>query len=138
MFSKDPVNLLRLFRLSDEHNAKIHPDALNLVTRSLDLIDDDLRRNPDANRIFLEILTSRRDPEGTLRGAYSTLGLGDFEPLERPLADYLSRISGYRTNRYTEFDAFVEKARVERARAIRELFGALWGSQSNKKRTGTP
>ncbi|MGB5091685.1 MAG: [protein-PII] uridylyltransferase [Parvibaculum sp.] len=66
-FEKDPANLIRLFHVADQHGLDIHPDALKLVTRSLKLIDASLRRDEEANRLFLEILTSRKDPEGTLR-----------------------------------------------------------------------
>ncbi len=79
-FEKDPVNLLRLFQLSDTHDALIHPDALRLVTRSLRLIDDDLRTNKEANKIFLEILCSRNDPEATLRRMNEAGVLGRFIP----------------------------------------------------------
>jgi len=67
VFARDPVNLVRLFWFGDRHGLEYHPDAMKLVTRSLQLVDRDLRRNPDANRLFLDILTSRRDPELNLR-----------------------------------------------------------------------
>ena len=44
-----------------------HPDAMQLVTRSLGLIDGTLRDDPEANRLFLEILSSRKQPELVLR-----------------------------------------------------------------------
>ena len=53
--------------MADEKNVDIHPHALRTLTRSLDLITDDLRNNPEANRIFLETLTSRHNPEWALR-----------------------------------------------------------------------
>ncbi len=80
VFEKDPVNLLRLFQLADEHEVFIHPDALRLVTRSLRLIDDDLRANEEANRIFLDVLCSRKDPEATLRRMNEAGVLGRFIP----------------------------------------------------------
>src|SRR3984885_11861503 len=49
-FARDPVNILRIFRLADEKNVDIHPHALRTITRSLDLITDELRQNPEANR----------------------------------------------------------------------------------------
>ena len=45
-------------------DAFLHPDAIRLLRRSLRLIDDELRNDPEANRIFLELLSSdkqRRD-----------------------------------------------------------------------------
>lgn len=63
----DPVNLIRIFQVADADELEIHPDALKLVTRSLKYIGSELRADEEANRLFLEILTSRKDPERTLR-----------------------------------------------------------------------
>ncbi|WP_187969337.1 [protein-PII] uridylyltransferase [Aquibium microcysteis] len=67
VFERDPVNLLRLFWFADKHGLEFHPDALKLVTRSLKLIDRTLRRNPEANQLFMDVLTSNRNPELNLR-----------------------------------------------------------------------
>jgi [protein-PII] uridylyltransferase len=67
VFKRDPVNLIRLFWLADRHGLEYHPEALKLVTRSLKLIDRNLRRNAEANRLFMDILTSSRNPELNLR-----------------------------------------------------------------------
>ncbi|MBS3649722.1 [protein-PII] uridylyltransferase [Pseudaminobacter sp. 19-2017] len=67
VFARDPVNLLRLFWFADRHGLEFHPDALKLLRRSLGLVDRELRRNREANRLFLEILTSDRNPELNLR-----------------------------------------------------------------------
>jgi [protein-PII] uridylyltransferase len=80
VFQNDPVNLLRLFHIADQRGLDIHPDALKLVTRALPLIDDALRANPEANRLFLEVLTSRRDPERALRMMNEAGVFGAFVP----------------------------------------------------------
>ncbi len=67
VFVRDPVNMLRLFWFADKHGLEFHPDALKLLTRSLSLVDKSLRRNREANRLFLDILTSDRNPELNLR-----------------------------------------------------------------------
>ena len=67
VFERDPVNMLRLFWFADKHGLEYHPDALKLLTRSLGLVDRNLRRDPEANRLFLDILTSDRDPSLNLR-----------------------------------------------------------------------
>ena len=79
-FARDPVNLIRLFWLANKYNCAIHPDTLKLVTRSLGLIDDSLRTNLDANRLFLDVLTSKRDPEIILRRMNEAGVLGRFIP----------------------------------------------------------
>lgn len=80
VFTSDPVNLIRLFYLSDQKGIDIHPDALKLVTRTLHLIDDRLRQDPEANRLFLATLCSRKDPERALRLMNEAGVLGLFVP----------------------------------------------------------
>jgi len=79
-FEDDPVNLLRLFHVAETHRLDIHPRALRLVTQSLKLIDAKLRADPEANRLFLEILTSRIDPETSLRRLNEAGVFGRFIP----------------------------------------------------------
>jgi [protein-PII] uridylyltransferase len=67
VFKHDPVNLIRIFHLADQKGVDIHPNALRTITRSLNLITDELRQDPEANRLFLETLSSKRDPERALR-----------------------------------------------------------------------
>ncbi len=80
VFKQDPINLIRLFWLVDRYNCGIHPDTLKLVTRSLRLITGKLRANPDANRLFIDVLTSKRDPEIILRRMNEAGVLGRFIP----------------------------------------------------------
>ena len=67
VFKRDPVNLIRIFHLAQKYNLAFHPDAMHVATRSLKLIDQTLRENEEANRLFLEILTSKNDGETVLR-----------------------------------------------------------------------
>ncbi|WP_134496900.1 [protein-PII] uridylyltransferase [Microvirga pakistanensis] len=80
VFGRDPVNLIRLFWLADKHNLAIHPDATRLATRSLKLIGQKLRRDPEANKLFLDIITSRNAPEVVLRHMNEAGVLGRFVP----------------------------------------------------------
>jgi len=80
VFNDDPVNLLRLFHIADERAVHIHPDAFRAATRALNLVDDELRANPEANRLFLEVLSSRRDPETVLRWMNEAGVFGRFVP----------------------------------------------------------
>ena len=79
-FKKDPVALLRLFHVAQEHDLDIHPRALRAVTQSLRLIDARLREDPEANRLFLEILTSKKNPEIALRRLNEAGVFGKFVP----------------------------------------------------------
>ncbi len=80
VFSRDPVNLIRIFHLADKYDLAFHPDALQEIARSLRLIDADLRDNEEANQLFLEIVSSRRQPELVLRAMNETGVLGRFIP----------------------------------------------------------
>ncbi len=79
-FRRDPVKLIGLFHVAHEKELDIHPQALRLITRNLRLIDNDLRENPEANRLFLEILSSKRNPETTLRRMNEAGVFGRFIP----------------------------------------------------------
>ncbi|HEV7285742.1 MAG TPA: [protein-PII] uridylyltransferase, partial [Kaistia sp.] len=80
VFARDPVNLIRIFHLADKHNLAFHPDAMKEVTRSLKLIDGKLRDDPEANRLFLELLASRNQPETVIRRMNEAGVLGRFVP----------------------------------------------------------
>lgn len=80
VFVKDPVNLIRLFWAADQNGLAIHPDAKRCVTRALRYIDARLRADREANRLFLEILTSRNEPEIVLRHMNEAGVLGRFIP----------------------------------------------------------
>jgi [protein-PII] uridylyltransferase len=80
VFRRDPVNLIRIFHLAQKHNLAFHPDAMRAIRRSLKLIDGELRKDEEANQLFVEILTSRNDPETVLRRMNEAGVLGAFIP----------------------------------------------------------
>lgn len=77
VFKEDPINLLRFFRLAQKNNLAFHPDAMRTATRSLRLITPAVRENPEANALFMEILTSD-NAEIVLRRMNETGVLGHF------------------------------------------------------------
>jgi [protein-PII] uridylyltransferase len=80
VFKRDPVNLVRFFAYAEETSTLLHPNALRLIRQSLRLIDDRLRNDPEANRIFLGLLTAPGNPEATLRRMNEAGVLGRFVP----------------------------------------------------------
>ena len=66
-FKMCPIDMLRLFEVSQRLRLDIHPAALQMITRDLARIDNELRDDYAANKIFLDILTSKNNPETTLR-----------------------------------------------------------------------
>ena len=79
-FKRDPVNLIRLFAQAEHNDTYLHPNAIRLLRHSMPLIDDRLRNDPEANRIFLELLTGKVNPEATLRRMNEAGVLGRFVP----------------------------------------------------------
>ncbi len=79
-FLKDPLNILRLFDEGLQTGLLLHPDAMRLVASNLHMIDDALRNNPEANRIFLDLLVERGNPERALRRMNELGVLGMFVP----------------------------------------------------------
>ena len=80
IFSKDPVNFIKLFAVADEHQALFSPEVLRLVRANFRLIDDKLRADPTANKLFMRLLTESRNPEAALRQMNEAGVLGRFIP----------------------------------------------------------
>jgi [protein-PII] uridylyltransferase len=78
-FVDDPVKILRLFHTAQAEKLDIHPKALRAITRNLHVIDT-IRDDPEANRLFTEMLTSKIDPETTLRRLNEAGVFGRFVP----------------------------------------------------------
>ena len=79
VFKRDPVNLIRFFKEATKTDGLLHPQAVRLLRRSLRLIDDDLRNDREANRIFIELLTGGR-PDVLMRRMNESGVLGRFIP----------------------------------------------------------
>lgn len=84
-FLQDKLNLLRIFEEALRTGMLIHPDAMRLLTANLHLIDDEMRANKEACRIFLDLLLKHGNPERALRrmnelGVLSAF-IPEFEPI---------------------------------------------------------
>jgi [protein-PII] uridylyltransferase len=80
VLSTTPVNMIRLFALAADKNLEIHPDAVKAVRRNLSRIDKTLCVEPEANALFMHMLTEARDPETALRRMNEAGVLGRFIP----------------------------------------------------------
>ena len=80
VFKRDPLNLIRLFTQAERTGGLLHPDAVRLLRGSLRLVDDKLRADPEANRLFLELLTASTKPDAALRRMNESGVLGKFLP----------------------------------------------------------
>ncbi|MFL6861839.1 MAG: [protein-PII] uridylyltransferase [Allosphingosinicella sp.] len=78
-FREEPVRLISLFALADRHGLAVHPLAMRAAARDAKLVDA-IREDPAANALFLDVLTSPRDPETVLRWMNEAGVFGRFVP----------------------------------------------------------
>ena len=78
-FVDNPVRILELFHTAQKHDRDVHPKALRLITRHLRLVDT-IRDDPEANRLFLEMLIAPKGAEVTLRRLNEAGVFGRFVP----------------------------------------------------------
>jgi [protein-PII] uridylyltransferase len=76
----DPVRLIEMFALADRYGLEIHPMAIRAAARESRRIDAALRNDPRANQLFLDVLTSPREPEMVLRWMNEAGVFGRFVP----------------------------------------------------------
>jgi len=79
VFRNDPLQMLRLFRIAQQHDLEIHPEALRGVTNNLRQIDR-LREDKESNRLFLDMLCHAERGDEALRRMNETGLLGRFLP----------------------------------------------------------
>jgi [protein-PII] uridylyltransferase len=85
VFLSDPLNLLRVFEEALRTGMLIHPDAMRTVKANLHLINDTLRNDPEAQRIFLDLLLKHGNPERALRRMNELGVLAAFIPEFEPI-----------------------------------------------------
>ena len=79
-FREDPIRLIQIFALADKYELEIHPLAMRAASRDSKLIDNDIRDDPRANALVLDVLASPRDPETVLRWMNEAGIFGRFVP----------------------------------------------------------
>lgn len=121
-FLADPVNMIAAFAEAQRLGVMIHPDILRLIAANLARIDDDLRHEPGANRLFLDLLTRHGNPEHALRRMNETGVLGAFIP-EFGAIVAMMQFNTY--HRYTVDEHTIQTishlSRIERGDAAAEL-----------------
>ncbi|MBL4805624.1 MAG: [protein-PII] uridylyltransferase [Alphaproteobacteria bacterium] len=94
---KQPSEIMRFFRASQETPYDIHPQAIRTIARRIDLIDQKFRHNPLTNSLFLEILTSQNNASLTLRR------MNEAGVLERFIIEFRRVIALMQFDRYHVF-----------------------------------
>lgn len=78
-FTEDPVRLIEIFAVADAQGLELHPDAMRLAVRDARAVDS-VREDPRANALFMDLLSSRHDPETALRWFNEAGVFGRFMP----------------------------------------------------------
>ena len=79
-FAKDPARLIEIFTLAEAEGLEIHPETMRQADRDSGLIGSEVRHDPRANALFLDLLSGRKDPETVLRWMNETGVFGRFVP----------------------------------------------------------
>jgi [protein-PII] uridylyltransferase len=80
VFNRDPLRLIRIFRLIQQYGAKLHPDLKFRISRSLPLIDHTVINNPSAAKSFCSILSSPGEVFPALKLMHELGVLGRYLP----------------------------------------------------------
>ena len=121
-FLTDRLNLLRLFEEGLRTGLLIHPDAMRLVRSNLHMIDDAMRADPKANRIFLDLLLGHGNPERALRrmnelGALSAF-IPEFEDIRAMMQ--FNMYHSYTVDEHT-IQCIGQLSRIERGELVEDL-----------------
>ncbi len=80
LFQRKPTEMLRLISEAIRQNVSLHPTALRMIDRSRRLVDDSFRSDPEARKLFVDLVGSSRDPVRALRRMSETGLLGRMIP----------------------------------------------------------
>ena len=121
-FLDDKLNILRLFEEALRTGMLIHPDAMRLIKSNLGLIDDDMRENPEAQRIFHDLLLKHGNPERALRRMNELGVLSAFIPEFEPIVAMMqfNMYHSYTVDEHT-IQCIANLARIERHELEEEL-----------------
>ena len=121
-FLADKLNLLRIFEEALRTGLLIHPDAMRLIAANLDLIDDAMRANPEAARLFLGTLLKHGNPERALRRMNELGVLAAFVPEFAPVVAMMqfNMYHSYTVDEHT-IQCISTLAQIEREELVEEL-----------------
>ncbi|NGM44816.1 [protein-PII] uridylyltransferase [Rhodobacter sp. SGA-6-6] len=121
-FLQDKLNLLRVFEEGLRTGYLIHPNVMRIVAANLHLIDDDMREDPEAARIFLDLLLKHGNPERSLRRMNELGVLAAFIPEFEPIVAMM-QFNVY--HHYTVDEHIIQTisilAQIERGELVEDL-----------------
>ena len=121
-FLSDKLNILRLFEEALRTGMLIHPNAMRLIKSNLGIIDDDMRNNPEAQRIFLDLMLKHGNPERALRRMNEIGVLAAFIPEFEPIVAMMqfNMYHSYTVDEHT-IQTIANLARIEKGELEEEL-----------------
>ncbi|MGR3662087.1 MAG: [protein-PII] uridylyltransferase [Paracoccaceae bacterium] len=121
-FLSDKLNLLRIFEEALRTGYLLHPDAMRLLSANQGLIDDEMRRDPEAVRIFLGLMLKHGNPERALRRMNELGILGAFLPEFAPIVAMMqfNMYHHYTVDEHT-IQCIMTLAQIERGELVEEL-----------------
>jgi [protein-PII] uridylyltransferase len=121
-FLADPLNLLRIFEEGLRTGYLLHPDAMRLLAANLDRIDDTVRADPEAARIFFDTLLRHGNPERALRRMNELGVLGAYIPEFAPIVAMMqfNMYHSYTVDEHT-IQCISILAQIERGELVEEL-----------------
>jgi [protein-PII] uridylyltransferase len=121
-FLADPLNLLRIFEEGLRTGYLLHPDAMRLLAANLDRIDDTVRADPEAARIFFDTLLKHGNPERALRRMNELGVLAAYIPEFAPVVAMMqfNMYHSYTVDEHT-IQCISILAQIERGELVEEL-----------------
>mgnify|MGYP000305282110 CR=1 FL=1 len=121
-FLSDKLNLLRVFEEALRTGYLLHPNVMRLIAANLDRIDDEMRTDPEAVQIFLDLLLKHGNPERALRRMNELGVLAAFVPEFEPVVAMM-QFNVY--HHYTVDEHIIQcisiLAQIERGELVEEL-----------------
>jgi len=121
-FLSDPLNVLRIFEEALRTGLLLHPYAMRVIAANLRLIDDGIRSDPEATRIFLDLMLRHGNPERALRRMNELGVLTAFIPEFEPIVAMMqfNVYHHYTVDEHT-IQCIKNLAQIERRELIEEL-----------------
>jgi [protein-PII] uridylyltransferase len=132
VFKQNPLRLLRIFHVAQEGKRRLSGGALRQVRENVLLIDDAFRASPEAQHIFLDILSDPRNVAVALKEMNDTGVLGRFIPEFRHAVGLgqFNNYHAYTVDEHTiraigEARNMVHRQHDERMSLASDMFGRL-------------
>ena len=121
-FLKNPLNILCIFDEALRTGYLLHPDAMRLVKANLHMIDDRMRADPEAAKVFLALLLKHGNPERALRRMNELGVLAAFIPEFEPVVAMMqfNMYHSYTVDEHT-IQCISTLAQIERGELVEEL-----------------